>query len=87
MGQSKNYRAYRAKLLNSVSLGLLVQMEQYLAAPERAQAEDAQTLADEARRVLRQFQTHRLCPRCGTSLYLSDLPQYDFVCHTCDENF
>lgn len=27
------------------------------------------------------------CPHCGGSLYLSDLPQYDYVCPNCDKNF
>ena len=27
------------------------------------------------------------CPKCGKQLFKSDLPQYDFVCVECDENF
>ena len=31
--------------------------------------------------------TNETCPHCGKNLYLSDLPQYDYVCVYCDENF
>ena len=27
------------------------------------------------------------CPRCGTPLKPSDLPEYFYLCETCDENF
>lgn len=32
-------------------------------------------------------ETDKECPNCGNKLYLSDLPQYDYVCPDCDENF
>ena len=84
MAQSKNYRLYRTNLLSRVSLGLLVQMARYL---DAAEAEDAQSLREEVCRVLEPFKTHRNCPHCGATIYLSDLPQYYYVCHKCDENF
>ena len=31
--------------------------------------------------------TNVKCHKCGSYLYLSDLPQYDYVCYECDENF
>lgn len=31
--------------------------------------------------------TGAICPKCGGNLFLSDLPQYDYVCFNCDENF
>lgn len=31
--------------------------------------------------------TNADCPKCGHALYCSDLPQYDYVCPMCDENF
>lgn len=31
--------------------------------------------------------TDKECPHCGDDLYLSDLPQYDYVCVQCEENF
>lgn len=37
--------------------------------------------------AIKKCKTDRECPRCGCSLYLSDLPQYEYVCPECDENF
>lgn len=31
--------------------------------------------------------TNAKCPKCGKILLMSDLPQYDYVCYECDENF
>ena len=31
--------------------------------------------------------TNKECPHCGFYLFQSDLPQYDYVCAECDENF
>lgn len=31
--------------------------------------------------------TDKVCPRCGHSLYVSDLCRYPYVCLECDENF
>lgn len=31
--------------------------------------------------------TDKLCPKCKAFLYLSDLPDYEYVCPFCDENF
>lgn len=37
--------------------------------------------------IIDKMKTDSLCSHCGGPLYLSDLPQYDFVCPECDENF
>ena len=37
--------------------------------------------------VIEKCKTNKECPRCGCSLYLSDLPQYKYICSECDENF
>ncbi len=39
------------------------------------------------RNYINRFLTEKKCPRCKTLLFLSDLPQYDYVCSECDENF
>ena len=31
--------------------------------------------------------TDRLCPHCDNPLFVSDLPDYEYVCYECDENF
>lgn len=32
-------------------------------------------------------QTDKSCPKCGKKLFKSDLPDYDYLCAECDENF
>lgn len=27
------------------------------------------------------------CPKCGEQMFISDLPQYDYVCYNCDKSF
>lgn len=52
--------------------------------------EEAEELADAigpVKTVLEKCKTDKKCPKCGKELYLSDLPQYDFLCFQCDENF
>lgn len=36
---------------------------------------------------LKRFQTDKKCPKCGKTLYLSDLPEYDYLCTDCQENY
>lgn len=38
-------------------------------------------------KAIRILQTKEECPHCGCVLYSSDLPQYNFVCPECNENF
>ena len=44
-------------------------------------------LLEEIDRYLDRFSTDAVCSRCGKQLFLSDLPQYAYVCYDCDENF
>ena len=37
--------------------------------------------------LINSLTTDYKCTKCGGWLYCSDLPQYDFVCPECDENF
>jgi len=37
--------------------------------------------------AINELRTDKDCVHCGGCLFLSDLPQYDYVCPTCDENF
>lgn len=30
---------------------------------------------------------HAICPKCGQKMQKSDLEEYAFLCHECDENF
>ena len=37
--------------------------------------------------IRKDIETDKECPRCGSKLYCSDLPEYDYVCVECEENF
>ena len=37
--------------------------------------------------LYKKLETDKVCPRCGEKLWLSDLPEYDYVCSYCSENF
>ena len=39
------------------------------------------------RRIVDKALTTRVCPKCGQFLLVSDVPEYDYVCSNCDENF
>lgn len=38
-------------------------------------------------KVIDQCRTDEECPQCGCYLFKSDLPQYNYVCAECNENF
>ena len=37
--------------------------------------------------IIELCKTTKVCPQCGCHLFLSDLPQYHYVCDFCDKNF
>lgn len=51
--------------------------------------QDYETETEQLYRLVSQLESEdkKVCPRCGGLLYVSDLPQYDYVCPDCDENF
>ena len=38
-------------------------------------------------KIMDELRTDKECPRCGCYLFKSDLPQYEYVCAECDQNF
>lgn len=42
---------------------------------------------EELASAIKDLETNVKCPRCGSKLFKSDLPQYEYVCSDCDENF
>ena len=51
--------------------------------------DDMDNILDPFYTVINKLRTDEKCRHggCGGLLYKSDLPQYDFVCPKCDENF
>ena len=38
-------------------------------------------------KIMDELRTEKECPWCGHHLFKSDLPQYEYVCADCDQNF
>ena len=36
--------------------------------------------------VINECKAEKKCPHCGSNVFKSDLPQYDYVCSECNEN-
>jgi len=47
------------------------------------------TILEPLNKVIERLRTDENCRHndCDSDLYKSDLPQYDYVCSSCDENF
>lgn len=76
--ESENYKKFKKILAENISVEA---MEEYwLGNPDdmlKANVED----------IILKIKTEKNCPKCGATLCLSDLPQYDYVCTLCDESF
>ena len=88
MTETGSYRAYIQRMKNISFISLLIRCRESLSKPDGpCEPESVEELLQEVTACLDDFQTEGTCPHCGGPLYLSDLPQYDAVCYTCDENF
>ena len=91
---TKNYLAHR-EALSSLSIVDIVRVVDYVVSLSQFLNDDLEILnhmdsiLEPFYAVIHQLKTEEICRRegCGSSLYKSDLPQYDFVCPLCDENF
>lgn len=48
---------------------------------------DIEPVVTALEKVIARCTTGVKCPRCGNQLFKSDMPQYDYVCFECEENF
>lgn len=48
---------------------------------------DIEEVVTALEKVIARCETGIKCPFCGELLFKSDLPQYNYVCFNCDENF
>lgn len=77
MTETKNYKKYKEALLSQVSVTEMVSFDKG----------DEYCLNEIIHDIVISLKTDKMCPHCGNELYCSDLPQYDYVCPECDENF
>jgi len=87
MGQTKEFQTYRRKLLDSSPLSILLQIHEDLLNGDAPAEETMGSIICRIDAYIKQFRSTALCPHCNQKLYLSDLPQYRYVCYACDENF
>lgn len=75
--ETENYIKYKDSLLNQMSITEMVNFDNG----------DEDCFNAIIHDIVRELKTDKKCPNCGADLYCSDLPQYDYVCAKCDENF
>ena len=74
--ETDNYIQFTQEVLNRISVNDLVNFDDGL--------DNLDIIVHD---IVKAIKTERKCPRCNSPLYLSDLPEYDYVCVDCNENF
>ena len=75
--ETDNYKKYKDALAYNIGVPTLVNFVEG--------NDDA--LVNIVRDIVEELRTDKRCPHCDAPLYCSDLPQYDYVCIECEENF
>ena len=81
------------KIMASLSVTALIKAVDYITLLSQFINSDNEVLDDinevlqPLNDVIEKLRTNEDCIHCGNYLYLSDLPQYEYVCPACDENF
>lgn len=87
-----NYSEHQ-KAINNLSVTDLIETVDYIKLlstfiPENNEVLDnLDDVVKPFEKVIERLKTNVTCPHCGKELFKSDLPDYDFVCKDCDENF
>lgn len=76
--ETENYNKFRSLLTTNISVADLVYFNE---------CEDDVALPMLVNDIVKALKTNNRCPHCNAELYCSDLPEYDYVCVECDENF
>lgn len=90
--KTQNYIEF-CKALNNLSLRDIIQITNRMATlsalvSTEPEFEDATNeVLYPLRKIINDLITDKKCPKCGKPLFKSDLPQYDYICVECDENF
>ena len=91
---SENYLKYKEvmKCMMSVTqlvhvVDLLQKINDFENIDDRDTLESLDCILHDYKDVLKNLKADKVCPHCGSSLYFSDLPEYDYVCGECDESF
>lgn len=76
--ETENYKKFKDILAENISIEALEQYDL---------GNSDELLRENVSDVVMRIATNKTCPKCGSNLFFSDLPKYDYVCTLCDENF
>ncbi len=76
-GVTENYKKFKDILADNISVPALVNFDD----------ENNDELVIIVHNIVKELLTDKKCPHCDALLYLSDLPDYEYVCIECEENF
>lgn len=93
--KSKNFGLHKEIMSEDLSISDIVKMVdkiEYLVHSSdchciHKEADEVTSVIAPFKEIAEKCKTDVCCPKCDKKLYLSDLPQYDYVCPNCDENF
>lgn len=75
--ETENYKKFKNVLEYNIGVPTLVNFDK----------ENDDALVMIVHDIVKELKTDKKCPHCDAPLYCSDLPQYDYVCVECEENF
>lgn len=75
--ETENYKRFKEILTDNIGVPTLVNFDE----------ENDDALVIIVHNIVKELLTDKRCPHCDAPLYCSDLPQYDYVCIECEENF
>ena len=89
----KNYKNHKDTIIKYISIVDIVRIIDYatelssLIPQENEILDDFDEIFSQLIQTEKESRTNKKCPHCGGTLYLSDVPDYEYVCPICDENF
>lgn len=87
-----NFEAHH-KVMESLSIVDIVRIVDYVnelstfISPDNEVLDYLEDVVEPFAEIEDELRTEKECPHCGCYVFKSDLPQYDYVCAECDENF
>lgn len=75
--ETENYKKFKEILVNNIGAPTLVNFDD----------ENDDALVIIVHNIVKELLTDKRCPHCDAPLYCSDLPDYEYVCIECEENF
>ena len=83
---TENYNKYR-QIMDRIDLITLKEITDIIETFVNVSTLDVKHWFNYLDTITSEMLTDVKCSSCGDKLYLSDLPQYDYVCLSCNENY